>query len=270
MTDDPQDPQAPRTRPDDSTGASTTDRPADRTAHQLRASRPTPARARPPRGAVLAAALVLTAVAASAAASAALSEEAPVPLEDEMRGEIDAMVDGGMSPDDPKVEMLEEQLAELEEGADASPPPEPGVDVEALLDEAQANEAAEDAGVAARSAGPAGAATASGDEPAAGEEPAWDSGAVQCEVVPGLLGPDEIAGARCVGVPQPDGTSRYVAIGADGTARTVAFGHDGQVERLDDTTIGGPLAPDAAVAATPEGDLVVTPPGQAATTVDLG
>jgi hypothetical protein len=225
------------------------------------------------RGAVLAAALLLTAVAASAAASAALSEEAPVPLEGEMQAEIDAMLDSGIAPDDPKVEMLEEQLAELEAGADADPPPEPGVDVEALLEEAQADEAAEDAGVATRSSGPAGSAAADatagrgGDD---GDEPAWESGTVQCEVIPGLLGADEIAGARCVSVPQPDGTSQYAAIGADGSVRTVAFGHDGRVQRLDDVAIGAPLAPGTATAATPEGDLVVTPPGQAAHTVDLG
>jgi hypothetical protein len=61
-------------------------------------------------------------------------------------------------------------------------------------------------------------------------------------VVPGLLGPEEIAGAQCVSVPQPDGTSRCVAIGPDGTLRSVAFGHDGDVRRLDDTALGAPLA----------------------------
>jgi hypothetical protein len=210
--------------------------------------------------------LVLSAVAASAAASAALSEEAPVPLEDELQAEIDGMVESGVAPDDPKVEMLEESLEQLEEGADADPPPEPGVDVEALLEEAEAAEAAE--GTITPRSGDPGAVASDGSR--AADSPAWESGEIMCEVVPGMLGPDEIAGARCASVPQPDGTSRYVAIGADGTVRTVDFGHDGQVQRLPDTTVGVPVAPDAAVAPTPEGDMVVTPPGQAPRPVDLG
>lgn len=222
-------------------------------------------RPRPRRGAILTATLVLSAVAASAAASAALSEEAPVPLENDLQAEIDGMVESGIDPDDPKVEMLEESLEQLEEGADADLPPEPGVDVEALLEEAEAEEAAEGA-ITPRSGDP-GAAAADGSRN--GENPAWESGEIMCEVVPGMLGPEEIAGARCASVPQPDGTSRYVAIGADGTVRTVAFGHDGQVERLADTAVGARVAPDAAVAPTPEGDLVVTPAGQAPRPVDL-
>ena len=223
-------------------------------------------RRRPRRGAVLAATLVLSAVAASAAASAALSEEAPVPLENEMRAEIDGMVEAGVDPDDPKVEMLEESLEELEDGADADPPAERGVDVEALLDEAAEDEAAEDAGVATRSADP-GAVAADGSRDDG--ETAWENGEIVCEVVPGQLGPEEIAGARCVSAPQPDGTSRYVAIGPDGTVRTVAFGHDGRVERLADSAVGAPVPGAAALATTPAGDLVVTPPGQAPRPVDL-
>lgn len=218
------------------------------------------------RGPLLGAALLFTAVVASAAASASLSEEAPVPAEEEMQAEIDAMVDAGMSPDDPKVEMLEQELDELEAGGDQAPPPEPGVDVEALLEQAEAAEAAEDAGIATRSAGPAGAAPGDGSP---GGAPAWESGEVMCEVVPGQLGPEEIDGARCISVPQPDGTSRYVALGADGTVRTVAFGHDGAVRRLPDVAVGAPVGGRAAAAPTPEGDLVVTPPGRQPVTVDL-
>ncbi len=229
-------------------------------------SSPSPStRPRPRRGAILTATLVLAAVAASAAASAALSEEAPVPLENEMQAEIDGMIESGIDAEDPKVEMLEESLEQLEDGADADPSPEPGVDVEALLEEAAADEAAEGE-IVPRSSAP-GAAAADGSRDAG--DLAWESGEVMCEAVPGMLGVEEIAGARCASVPQPDGTSRYVAIGADGTVRTVAFGHDGQVERLADTTVGTRVAPDAAVAPTPEGDLVVTPPGQAPRPVDL-
>lgn len=222
------------------------------------------------RGAVLTAALVLSAVAASAAGSAALSEEAPVPLEQQMESEIDAMVDGGMSPDDPKVEMLEEQLDELEDGADADAPTDPGAaQVDDLLEQAEAEEASEDAAIASRSAGPE---TAPGDGAGGAAAPGgaeWDSGEILCEPIPGLLAADEIAGARCIGVPQPDGTSRYMALLPDGTARTVAFGHDGQVQRLPDTSVGVPVTPETRATPTPQGDLTVTPPGAAARTVDV-
>src|SRR5690606_11164141 len=152
------------------------------------------------------------------------------------------------------------------EGAEADPPPEPGVDVEGLLEEAEAAEAAEGAVIQPRSSDRGGvAADGRGDR----ADAAWEPGEIVCEPVPGMLGADEIAGARRATAPQPDGTSRYVAIGADGTVRTDAFRHDGDVERLADTTVGTPVAPDAAVAPTPEGVLVVTPPGQAPRPVDL-
>ena len=221
---------------------------------------------RPRRGALLTATLVLSAVAASAAASAALSEEAPVPLENELQAEIDGMVESGVDPGDPKVELLEESLEQLEDGADADPPAERGVDVEALLEQAEAAEATEGAIVQPRSSD---RGVAAADDNGDAADPAWESGEIVCEPIPGMLGADEIAGARCASVPQPDGTSRYVAIGADGTVRTVAFGHDGQVQRLADASVGTPVAADAAVVPTPEGDLVVTPPGQAAHPVDL-
>jgi hypothetical protein len=220
------------------------------------------------QGAALAATLVLAAVGASAAASAALSEPPPVPAANEMRAEIDAMIESGMSPDDPKIQMLEDEVAELEAGATATPRREPGVDVGATLEAAEAAEAAEDADVSTRSAGPSAAPGAAG-VPAGGGQPAWESGPVQCEAVPGLLGAAEIAGALCVSVPQPDGTSRYVAVAPDGTVRSVAFGHDGDVRRLDDTAGGVPAAPRLGATVTPEGDLVLTPPGGAAVTVDL-
>ena len=102
------------------------------------------------RGALLAAALVLTAVGASAAASAALSEPAPTPAEKQLQEQIDGMVAGGMPADHPKVLLLREQLEQLRAGASAEAPPEPGVDVAAALEEAEAEAAAEDAGTAAR------------------------------------------------------------------------------------------------------------------------
>jgi hypothetical protein len=204
------------------------------------------------RSTALLAALVLTAVAASAAASAALSQESgPTRLEADLQDEIDAMIASGIPADHPKVRMLEESLAALEAGADAPAKRDRGADVGGLLAEA---EAADDAG----------ARVAAADAAAAGA-PLWESGTVECEPVPGLLAADEIAGAVCVSVPQPDGTNRYVAVGADGVARTVLFGADGLVQRLADTPLPAPPAPGEPLTPTPDGDLQV-----GAEVVDVG
>lgn len=215
------------------------------------------------RGPVLFAALALTAVAASAAASAALSEPPPhSPAAERMRDEIEAMVEGGVSPRDPKVRMLEREVAEMEAGATASPPPDPQGDVSGLIAAARAEDAAEDAGDSRTSSVAAGAAHDA-------DTSAWESGVVQCEAVPGLLSADDIAGATCASVPQPDGTNRYVAVAPDGTVRVVAFGHDGAVRRVADASVGVGVPAPAVAEATPAGDLLVTPPGGAARTVDL-
>lgn len=222
------------------------------------------ARARPRRrrGAVLAAALVLTAVGASAAASAALSEPVPTPVEAGLQRQIDGMLAAGMPADHPKVQLLQEQLDLLRAGASAEGPAEPRVDVAAALDEATAEEDAEDAGTAARAVAPAGDAATT-------EEPAWESGTVECEPVPGLLDAGDVAGAVCVSVPQPDGTSRYVAVGEDGTVRSVLFGPDGQVRRLADAAVGSAVPHGSTAEPTSQGDLVVVPPGGAPVTVDV-
>jgi hypothetical protein len=204
------------------------------------------------RGSALLAAVVLAAVAASAAASASLSQPAPVPAEQQLQAEIDGMIAAGLDPHHPKVEMLREDLAALRSGATAPTPEELGVDPGAVVDAARAAESADGA-----------------PDRAAAAEPTWDSGPVECEVVPGLLGPDEVAGAACVSVPQPDGTSRYLAIAADGTVRAVLFGPDGQIRRLTDFSLAAPAAPDATFTPTAEGDLEVAPPGQAPTVVDV-
>ena len=224
-----------------------------------------PAGARSPRrrrGAVLAAALVLTAVAASAAASAALSEPAPVPVEEDLQAQIDGMLASGMPADHPKIELLQEQLATLRAGDTADAPREPGADVAAALDAAEAEEATEDAGGAARAVAPAG-------DSATVAEPAWEAGAVECEPVPGLLSAADVAQAVCVSVPQPDGTSRYVAVGPDGTVRSVLFGPDGAVHRLADASVGAAAPRGTTVTPTPGGDLTVVPPGRAPLTVDV-
>jgi hypothetical protein len=213
-------------------------------------------------GAVLAAALVLAAVAASAAASAALSQPTPVPVEADLQHQIDDMLAAGMPADHPKVQLLQEQLDQVRAGADVDAPDEPGADVAAALDEAQAEEAAEDAGTASRAVEPAGDAATTA-------EPAWESGTVECEPIPGLLTAAEVSGAMCVSIPQPDGTSRYVAVGRDGTVRSVLFGPDGDVRRLDDVTAGRPVPTGSTAEPTREGDLVVTPPDDAAVSIDV-
>jgi hypothetical protein len=87
--------------------------------------------------------------------------------------------------------------------------------------------------------------------------------------VPGLLSAAEVAEAVCVSVPQPDGTNRYVAVGRDGTVRSVLFGPDGIVRRVADTTVGGPVPRGSTAQPTPQGDLVVAPPGGTPLTVDV-
>src|SRR5262245_8284626 len=147
------------------------------------------------RGTVLFAAVLVAAVGASAAASATLgnsSASAPTGVERQLQDEIDALRASGLPADDPKVVMLQHNLDQLR--APSHPRRESQVDVGALLSKASEQRA-----------DPSAAAT----EAAAQGEPLWDSGPVDCEPIPGLLSVAELAGATCVGVPQPDGTSRF-------------------------------------------------------------
>lgn len=200
------------------------------------------------RGGVALALVVLAGAVASAAASASLSQPAPTPLERQVQGEIDGMIAAGMSEDDPKVAMLRQQLAQMRTGDTAQPPREPGVDTGKLL---------------------AGGGGTAGTAAPATTEPAWQSGPVECEVVPGLLSAAEIAGAACASVPQPDGTSRYVAVGPDGFVRSVRFGAGGRVRRLADARLPAPAPPGTKVAATAGGDLRLVEPDRQPTVVDL-
>jgi len=210
------------------------------------------------RGSVLFAAVILAAVGASAAASATLSSSsssAPTALAEQLQDEIDALRASGLPASHPKVQMLQRSLDQLRAPVPAHPRRDPQGDVAGLLSEASEQQADPRAAAA---------------EAAAEGEPLWESGTVDCEPVPGLLSAADVAGATCVSVPQPDGTSRYVALGPDGVARIVLFGVDGQVQRLADTQMPAGLAPGTAVAPTPAGDLQLAPPGQQPTVVDLG
>lgn len=201
--------------------------------------RPKTARGRAKAGIVLVT-IVLAGVGVGAAAGASFSTPPPTPVERQIQDEIDGLRAGGVPEDSPKVAMLREQLARLRTGDTARPPRERGVDTGAVL------------------AGRTDDAT-----------PAWQSGKVECEVVPNLLSAAEVAGATCASVPQPDGTSRYVAVDRDGVIRVVRFGRQGDVRRLPDTRAAAPAPPGTRVAATAGGDLELVPPGRRPAVVDL-
>jgi hypothetical protein len=198
---------------------------------------------------VLFVAVVAAAFGASAVASATLSQPAPVPAEQQLQDEIDELIASGLPADDPKVEMLRDDLAALKAGRTAT--------TSAAMNRRAGNALAD-----ARTADAGGAE-------AAADTPAWDSGVVECEVVPGLLTAAELAGATCVTVPQPDGTARYLVIAADGTVHAVQFARGGNVTRLADFRLPAAPAAGATFAPTPQGDLQVTNPGQAPAVADV-
>jgi hypothetical protein len=200
---------------------------------------------------------VVVSIGLTAVGVAGASRRQPTPTEAErqVQREIDAMIDSGVPADDAKVEMLEAQADELRRSTQADPPKEPGVDLGQRVAQAKA---AEQAGVADQ-------ATTAGVPTGA----AWQSGTVECEPIPQILTAREVAGATCLGVPQPDGSTRYVAVGRDGVVRTVAFGPDGEVRRRPDRLVPGGAAPGAPVGPTAAGDIRVTVGGRAVT-VDVG
>ena len=221
-------------------------------------------------GAAVVASIGLTAV---GVAGASRRQPAPTEAERQVQREIDAMIDSGVSADDAKVEMLEAQVDELRRSTQADPPSEPRVDLGQRVAEAkaaeQAADRARDLAVRSRARSPAAPGVA-GQATVAGVPtgPAWQSGPVECEPIPQILTAEEVAGATCVGVPQPDGSTRYVAVGRDGVVRTVAFGPDGNVRRGPDHLVPGGAAAGASVAPTTAGDVRVTVRGRALT-IDL-
>jgi hypothetical protein len=229
------------------------------------------------RRAALAAAVVATAgLTAIGVAGAGRQQPAPTALEQQLQEEIDAMVAAGVPENDPKVELLEDQVEDLRRGREVRPPKEPGVDLGDLVADAReadkatsqaAERAAAGANGAAAQAGTAGAPAAAPEVSMSG----WPSGPVECEPVPGVLTAEDVAGAACASVAQPDGSSRYVAVGRDGTVRAVAFGADGSVRRHADRPVPGGVAAGAtSVTPTAEGDIQVQSRGKAPVTVDLG
>jgi hypothetical protein len=224
-------------------------------------------------GAAIVASIGLTLV---GVAGAARRQPEPTEVERQVQREIDRMIESGVPEDHPKVEMLEEQVDELRRGDRANPPTEPGVDLRQRVADAKAAERAADRArdqTGRTGAGSAATADVAGQATAAGVPtgPSWQSGTVECEPVPQVLTTDEIAGATCLSVPQPDGTTRYVAVGRDGVVRTVAFGADGNVRRGPDRRVPGGVTPGAtAVGPTAAGDIRVAAQGKAPVTVDVG
>jgi hypothetical protein len=178
------------------------------------------------------------------------------PAAAQVEAEAEAMVDAGASPNDPKVEMLEQDAEALEDAAETPPRPEPGVDLAAKAD----------AGQQASTPSEARALT----EEMRSDQPAV-TGGVMCEPIPQLLSAEEVAGARCYSIPQPDGTSRYVAVTPDGRVLIVEFAPGGEVRRLPESRLpAGAQTATAQLAPDPAGDLSVRPPDAAPATVDLG
>lgn len=127
--------------------------------------------------------------------------------EEALRDEIQAMVESGLPPEDPKVALLEDELTELEALADAVAEPDPGFDPDELE---------------SLRAGSARAFPPHAPDPT--EE--WEDGEVECEPLPGRLSVEDIADANCYVERQPDGSIRYVAVAPDGTERDAFFATD--------------------------------------------
>lgn len=123
-----------------------------------------------------------------------------------LEAEIAGMERSGIRADHPKLEMLRDELAELRAGGNVDAPAEPGVDL-SDVGHAGARQERDDASL-------------------------WDDGIVECEPIPpDLLTATEIAGSTCRSLPQPDGSSLYVATAPDGSEHVVRFGADGSVTR---------------------------------------
>ncbi|HLM64973.1 MAG TPA: hypothetical protein VK306_11795 [Acidimicrobiales bacterium] len=203
---------------------------------------------------VATAALALGAVVAVSARGASGDQQRPAVVET-LQDEIDDMVSAGMSEDDPKVRMLQEELDALVDDLGDHGQDEDGVDLQAASEAGEMPDTPEEAAARADEVRP--------DQPA-------ERGPVECEVVPQQLSADEVTGARCVSVPQPDGTSLYVVVAADGAVHIVEFGPQGRVQRLDNRRL--PAGVDARrVELVPDrtGDLVLQAGGRRLGALDL-
>lgn len=208
------------------------------------------------RGAVIATAGALTvgglvgALLATGTAGAT-SGQNPGPPSDvvqQLEDEIAAMLEEGVPAADPKVEMLEDEVDALAAGAQAAP----GFRTNAAPAPGRASTPAEGRRLAAQ-----------GGQPA-------ERGPIECEPVPQLLEADEIDGATCLSVPQPDGSSRYLAVGPAGNVHVIRFGAGGDVERLPDKQLPGGRRPaDVEMAPNAEGDVEILSDGEHVDTLEV-
>jgi hypothetical protein len=206
-------------------------------------------------GVVVAALVVGGLLAAGAYEPATAEDETVPPPVQQLQDEVDAMVAAGVPEDDPKVEMLQADADDLAADWGRRGRPERGVDLRAGAGGGAASTPDE----AVRIAGEVGA-----------EQPAV-SGPVECEPIPQRLEAVEVAGARCVSVPQADGSSRYVAVTPAGDVHTVAFGADGEVRRLPDTSVDpAAMGPGVEVAPSASGGIELRRGGRSIATVDVG
>lgn len=192
----------------------------------------------------------LVAAGAAATAPGHPGEEPRPEAVTQIEGEIETMRAGGLPADHPKVDMLEAEIDALVEGGEAEPAPDPGMDPPPG-----------DAGAAT----PDEAARAADDF---GPVPT-EVGAVECEPLPQMLTVDEVADASCLSVPQPDGSTRYVAVRPAGEVHVIGFGPGGQVERLPDREL--PADPGGAIELVPDdaGDVRVLSGDAEVATLDL-
>jgi hypothetical protein len=161
-------------------------------------------------------AVIVAIAAGSAGAAPGQSPDPPPGAAVQLQQEIDDMRAAGLPADHPKVAMLRREVEALVAGTEATPVPDPGApEPEAAVQLEDQIAAADDGG---RDAGRD-----------------VESGAVECEPVPQVLTAAEVASASsCLSVPQPDGTTHYLAVQPSGRAHVVRFGDDGSVERLPD------------------------------------
>jgi hypothetical protein len=215
-----------------------------------------PLRRRVAAGLTVVAAGGVVLVAASTAVSGQDPDQVPEAIT-QLEAEIGAMRAGGMAADDPKVELLQDEVDALREGMDAQPERDPGLSSGPGASGAQSS-TPEDAARTAESAGAGGGA---------------ESAEVECEPIPHALEADDLVDAVCASVPQPDGTARYVAVVPTGAVHVVRFGGDGAAERQPDQALplGAASASSEALTLVPnaDGDVVVEADGAELATLDL-
>jgi hypothetical protein len=124
-----------------------------------------------------------------------------------LEAEIAALVDAGTPEGDPRLEMLQDELAALRRGLRTPAPDEPGVDLSDVGPDRVRRERA--------------------------DRSLWDHGPVVCEPVPpGVVTAEEVAGATCRSLLRADGSSLYLVRRPDGQEIRVRFGTDGRVTRF--------------------------------------